>query len=44
LSIGNNCFPDKLKEAQVTPIFKKEWPINEDKLQTSFLSVLPIFF
>ena len=24
LSIGNNSFPDKLKEAQVTPIFKKE--------------------
>ena len=23
LSIENNCFPDKLKEAQVTPIFKK---------------------
>jgi hypothetical protein len=23
VSIENNCFPDKLKEAQVTPIFKK---------------------
>jgi hypothetical protein len=27
LSIENNCFPDELKEAQVTPIFKKSDPL-----------------
>ena len=43
LSIKNNCFPDKLKEAQVTPIFKKEE--SDPLMKTNYrpVSVLPIF-
>ena len=41
MSIDNNCFPDKLKEAQVTPLHKKSDPL----LKTNYrpVSVLPIF-
>jgi hypothetical protein len=41
LSIENNCFPDKLKEAQVTPIFKKSDPLMKTNYRP--VSVLPIF-
>ena len=41
LSIENNCFPDKLKEAQVTPIFKKRDPLMKTNYRP--VSVLPIF-
>lgn len=40
LSIENNCFPDKLKEAQVTPIFKKSDPLMKTNYRP--VSVLPI--
>jgi hypothetical protein len=41
LSIENNGFPDKLKEAQVTPIFKKSDPLMKTNYRP--VSVLPIF-
>ena len=42
LSIENNCLPDKLKEAQVTHIFKKK---SDPLMKTNYrpVSVLPIF-
>jgi retron-type reverse transcriptase len=40
LSIENNCFPDKLKEAQVTPIFKKSDPLMKTNYRP--VSVLPM--
>ena len=28
-SIGTGCFPDSLKEANITPIFRKDDPFDE---------------
>jgi hypothetical protein len=44
LSIENNCFPDKLKEAQVTPIFKKSDPLMKTNYRPVSVPSAPVAF
>ena len=45
LSLTTGCFPDKLKEAQVTPIFKKDDPMERENYRpVSVLSVVSKLF
>ena len=39
-SIENGCFPYSLKEANITPIFKKDDPLNEPNYRP--VSILPL--
>ena len=39
-SIETDCFPDSLKEANITPIFKKDDPLDKSNYRP--VSILPL--